>query len=409
MNFSLRHPIYTAIFLGLAITLIQIFLTCLLSDYSHPVEAYSHLYQWDSKWYAHIVENGYRSTIPPTSQNPQLSNVAFFPGYPIVVRAAQTLFNLPTPHTLLLTAQLACWGFWTYLVLFFQRWQVSSRLALSGIAAILAYPASFFLVAGYSESLFLMALLGFLYWTNYDQFSSRFLAIVHGFVMSATRIVGLPLALCLPFGFWVTSYTSGSNNLYQWLRNSRVYLLISSISALGSLLFFAFCYLEFGEWDLYMQTQLAGWAIQPDYLAIFDPKIYLLFINTSGLVTFLSRLLVPVTMALFLISWLTEWKLAKLLPENSWITRVRFYFGGWLIFYISVSGLSSIQLQSMSRYILCVHVMLVLAIVHLLSAVQPLPRIYQAGITFLLIFFVTTSFIIQSKLIYIFTQGKWVA
>ena len=71
-----------------------------------------------------------------------------------------------TGTALLITAQLAAWGFWSYFFLFCKRWNISPALQICGALLIAAHPAAFFLVAAYSESLFLMALLGFIYWST---------------------------------------------------------------------------------------------------------------------------------------------------------------------------------------------------------------------------------------------------
>lgn len=407
LNFNCFRPVYIIV-LGLLITLSQILFLGWLSGANHLTEAYLKLCQWDSGWYTNIIENGYRSTIPPVRQNPNLSNVAFFPGYPIMVGAFKNFFGLPTPYALLLVAQLTCWGFWIYLFMFFQRWQVSTRLAIGGAIAILVHPAAFYLVAGYSESLFLMALLGFLYWTNYTRFSSWFLAALHGFVMTATRIVGLPLALYPLFIFLNLSVLNKAGNLSQKFRKNISYLLISVISSLGCVFFFIFCYLEFGDWALYMKTQLTGWGIKPNYLAFLHSKNYISFVFAQNLTNFVNQLSVPVTMVLLLIFCLAELRLAKIYQGN-WQQRVGFYFCGWIMFYLSACSLESRGMASMIRYTFCVHVMLVLAVVHLLSKVQPTKAVANNWVAFLMLFMGTASFLMQSKLAYMFTHGEWVA
>lgn len=403
-NIDLKHSSWfcNAVFLGLIITCSQIIFACLLTDAKHPVEAYLKLCMWDSSWYQHIIEQGYRSTIPPVAQNQDLSNVAFFPGYPIVAGAIASVFRLPTPSALLLAAQLACWGFWTYVFLFFQRWQISSRLAFGGAIAILVHPAAFYLVTGYSESLFLMMLLGLLYWTTSVRRYSWLLAAVHGFVMTATRIVGLPLAIYPLAHFWLFGMKSGR----LWRQNSK-YLAISAISTLGCFLFFAFCYFQFGIWNLYMKTQAIGWRIQPDYLAILQPKSYLVFLNSSDFVGFINGISVPITMACFIALGLIEWTASS--QRKSWRSRMKFYFCGWFMFYFSVCGLSHINMNSMIRYTFCSHIILTLAGVHLLSTTLSLTRLDKRWITYLLLFVATCSFAIQNKLVTMFTSGKWVA
>jgi len=397
-----------AVFLGLVMTCSQIVFAGLLTDAKHPVEAYLKLCMWDSGWYQHIIEHGYRSTIPPVAQNQDLSNVAFLPGYPILAAAIASIFRLPTPYALLLAAQLACWGFWTYVFLFFQRWQISSRLAFGGAIAILVHPAAFYLVTGYSESLFLMMLLGFLYWTTSVRRYSWLLAAVHGFVMTATRIVGLPLAIYPILHFWLFGMRKLGRlwQQFRWQQFSK-YLVISTFSTLGCLLFFAFCYFRFGVWNLYMKTQAIGWGVKPDYLAIFQPKSYLAFLNNSDFVGFLNGVSVPITMACFIVLGFIEW-MARFSQHKSWRSRLGFYFCGWFMFYLSVSGLSNINMNSMIRYTFCSHIMLTLAGVHLLSTIS-LTKVDKKWITYLLLFVATCSFAIQNKFVTMFTSNRWVA
>src|SRR5206468_12260121 len=39
-------------------------------------------------------------------------------------------------------------------------------------------------------------------------------------------------------------------------------------------LFFVYCQLRWGHWDIYMLTQATGWGITPDYLAVFKLSSY---------------------------------------------------------------------------------------------------------------------------------------
>ena len=168
---------WQAIAWGLLITIGQVALACVLSGETHFEDAYLRLFQWDGHWYGHIAENGYRSSphmhfvdgfIIKMSWHGDLpfGNVAFFPAYPLLGRFFHNALGLRMEHALLLTSQLGCWGMWSYLLLFFQRWGVSGRLAALGVAAVLIHPASYYLVASYSEPVFLMGVVGFLYWSG---------------------------------------------------------------------------------------------------------------------------------------------------------------------------------------------------------------------------------------------------
>src|SRR5947209_955574 len=157
---------------------------------------YNSLVQHDGFWFANIVDRGYQTIVPPINHKVmEVSNVAFFPAYPMFAGFLRGALNLETETALPLAAQLAAWGFWTYFFLFCQLWKISPPLRFFGALAIAAHPAAFFLIAGYSESLFLMALLGFVYWSSSAEGGqAKIWAALHGVLMSGTRIVGIPCA-----------------------------------------------------------------------------------------------------------------------------------------------------------------------------------------------------------------------
>ncbi len=139
----------------------------LLAPEKPITERYSALVQHDSYWFMNIIDRGYQTIVPPIDHKVmEISNVAFFPAYPAIAALLRNAFNISTGTALLITAQLAAWGFWSYFFLFCRRWKVAASLQICGTLLILANPAAFFLVAAYSESLFLMALLGFIYWST---------------------------------------------------------------------------------------------------------------------------------------------------------------------------------------------------------------------------------------------------
>src|SRR5260370_16702085 len=137
-----------------------------------------------------------------------VSSVAFFPAYPAIAALFHDGFNIDTRTALLIVAHLAAWGFWSYFFLLCKRWNISAPLQVCGALLILTHPAAFFLIAGYSESLFLMALLGFIYWSSEEGRTSKAWAALHGVVMSATRIVGI---VCAAFPFVLSLFLKGCN------------------------------------------------------------------------------------------------------------------------------------------------------------------------------------------------------
>ena len=261
---------------GLVLTAAQVAIAvCVVAPEWPLSDRYGSLIQHDSYWFANIVNRGYGTTVPPADHKVmEVSNVAFFPAYPILVTLVRSLFHLGTYNALVLTAQLATWGFWTYFFLFCERWKLSPTLRFFGAIAIVAHPAAFYLIAGYSESLFLMMLVGFIYWSSAEGWLAKVLAALHGIVMSATRIVGVPCAAYPVVRSIFQNGWRGIRDVRTWPRRYGLALALTAVAMLGAVSFFIYCQLRWSRWDIYMLTQEAGWAIKPDYLAVFKLSNY---------------------------------------------------------------------------------------------------------------------------------------
>src|SRR5438876_10880043 len=204
----------------------------------------------------------------------EVSNVAFFPAYPAIAALLRYGLHFDTANALLVTAQVAAWGFWSYFFLFCERWNLSPALQFLGALSIVAHPAAFFLIAGYSESLFLMALVGFIYWSSAEGRAAKVWAALHGIVMSATRIVGIS---CAAFPVVRSIARNGWRGLRQarsWPRRYGAAIGLMALALFGALTFFIYCQLRWGNWDIYMLTQAGGWGVSPDYLAVCKLSSY---------------------------------------------------------------------------------------------------------------------------------------
>lgn len=401
---------FRAIGAGFLITLAQLFIAVVLIAPEGPlVYRYETLVQHDSYWFANIIERGYDSILPPiTRKMMEVSNVAFFPAYPAIAGTLHKLFGLSIYDALLVTAQLAAWGFWTYFFLFCARWNISPLLQVSGALAIAAHPTAFFLIAAYSESLFLMALFGFIYWSTGEGRTAKILAAVHGIGMSATRIVGIPCAL---FPMVRAFFEGGWKRVRQWralIRHYAAPFALTCVAMLGAFGFFVYCLVRWGRWDLYMQTQSAGWAIVPDYLAIFKPESYRWLIPPLDDPTQASQLIMTLGAISFVIVALVE-LLPALRQRTAWQTRMGLYFCAFITYYIAVSGVASVQMESMLRYHFCAHALIVLALLHFLAQFHNPPRLARAfGIAAIALLSVA-GLGLQGWYVWNFTRGGWVA
>lgn len=396
---------------GLLLSLGQV---ALAVGFAHPAgslrDRYLSLVQHDSYWFANIIDRGYGTTLPPIDHKEmEVSNVAFFPAYPVLARAVKQLTGLGTYPALLVTAQAATWGFWTYFFLLCARWELSPALQAFGALAVAAHPAAFYFVAGYSESLFLMSLLGFIYWSTAERRGAGWLAALHGFTMSATRIVGLPCAAFpVVHAFCKYAWRPGDRSVHDWWTRYRVPILLTFCSMLGGMTFFAYCQLRWGRWDLYMLTQEAGWAIHADYLAVFKAASFNFALPSIHEPTRASQFTSAVAGLVFVAIALLE-SIAAFRGRSAWRRRIGIYFAAALIYYLSLAGVASVHLESMLRYDLCVHALIVLALLHFLREFRMPPVFVRASAMGLAALAFAAGLGLQGFYVWNFTQGNWVA
>jgi hypothetical protein len=395
---------------GLLITLAQIFVAVVLLAPEGPFSfRYDTLIQHDSHWFANIVDRGYDTTVPPISHKMmEVSNVAFFPAYPALAALLRYGLHLSTYNALLITAQTAAWGFWSYFFLFCDRWNISPLLQFFGALVIVAHPTAFFLVAGYSESLFMMALFGFMYWSSAEGRAAKFLAALHGFVMSATRIVGIPCAAFPVVRAVCQNGWRGLRDVRSWPRRFVPATAVMLGATLGAASFFFYSFVRWGRWDIYMLTQQAGWGIAPDYLAVFEGESYHWLIPALKDPTQASQMAMTLWAVLFVAVVLCE--LLPVVRRNAtWTTRIGFYFCGAIIYYISVSGVACVAMESMLRYEFCLHALIVLAFVHFLHQLRTPPLLVRTFSMVAIGFLSAAGLGVQGWYVWNFTRGNWVA
>jgi Mannosyltransferase (PIG-V) len=147
---------------------------------------------WDGAYFTYIAEHGYRSA----------EATAFFPFYPLLIRAVGVVGAGPALVGVVISVAA------TLVALFFFHGLTAhlrdERVARVATVALAFFPTAFFLVADYSEALFLALSAGCL-WALYVR--GDFLAAgAFGYFAAVTRSVGV--ALVIPLA-------------WEWLRRRR--------------------------------------------------------------------------------------------------------------------------------------------------------------------------------------------
>lgn len=105
------------------------------------------LVHWDSGWYQGIAYNGYVGR----------QSASFFPAYPLLA-AGFIRVGVPAPYDLIIPSWLAFVGSSVMFYVLVKR-NYSSRVASATVVLYCWSPLSIFLVAGYTESLFMLTVL----------------------------------------------------------------------------------------------------------------------------------------------------------------------------------------------------------------------------------------------------------
>lgn len=206
------------------------------------------LARWDSGWYVGIVERGYEE---PPRRVGQETNHAFFPLYPLLVRAVVKATGLETTAAGCLLSSLA---FLLALPLFarFVRRRFGEARVAPALAAFLAFPPAFFFAAFYTEALLVLLALAAAVSVDEDR---PLRAALAGFLSGLTRISGVVLA---PYLFLATlrrGRERGERTGASLLRASA--LALAPVA--GFSLFCLYFFRRFGDPLLFVRAQ-HNWA-----------------------------------------------------------------------------------------------------------------------------------------------------
>ena len=150
------------------------------------------LARWDAAWYLRIADSGYAGSD---------ARAAFFPLYPLLVRALATPFGA-SPGALLLAAYaVALAAFLAALVLLYRlvSLELGRPLARPALLLLSVFPAALYFGAPYSESLFLLLAVGAFYAARTGRWAWAGAAACGA---AATRSAGILLVLPLAMLWW---------------------------------------------------------------------------------------------------------------------------------------------------------------------------------------------------------------
>jgi hypothetical protein len=153
------------------------------------------LARWDSVWYLRIADSGYGDAATRT---------AFFPLYPLLVRAVATPLGGSEAALLLAAYAVSLSAFVAALFLLYRltELELGRRLARPTLLLLAVFPAALYFGAPYSESLFLLLAVGVFYAARGGHWAW---AGACAGLASATRSAGLLLVIPVAMLWWGSS------------------------------------------------------------------------------------------------------------------------------------------------------------------------------------------------------------
>lgn len=152
--------------------------------------------RWDAGWYLSVARNGYMWT-PRDAEMSRQQNIAFFPAYPMAMRYIGRLFGGGGLAYLYGGVAISLVAFLWALALLYQlaRDELGDRAAAAGSVMLLAsYPFSVFYGGVYTESVFLLGVLGAVLSFTRQRWAA---AILWGLLVGLTRPNGCFVSVTL--------------------------------------------------------------------------------------------------------------------------------------------------------------------------------------------------------------------
>ena len=202
------------------------------------------LARWDAGWYLSIAEGGYSA-----GEAFQVSNVAFYPLLPALIRLARVV--VPTTRGAgALVVHAALLGALVYLHALV-RLDYDRGTAGRAVAFVLFFPTALFLGAIYTESLLLLTIIAAVYHARRGQW---WLAGCWGAAAALSKMIGALVLVPLVWE-WGLTWWRGRRPGLEELRVALRGLPALALPILGALAYPAYLHLRFGSFGVYLQAQ----------------------------------------------------------------------------------------------------------------------------------------------------------
>lgn len=231
------------------------------------------LCRWDCGWYLEIVRHGY-SSIGPLEQ-PGQTTLAFFPVYPLLIGAVSATLGIDVLPAALLISNLCFVAALIYVYRYAQLLGCSRPVGLLAVALICFVPQGFVFSAAYTESLFLLLLVGAMYHVRCGQF---LIAGLLAAALSGVRANGVFFVFFMLL--WIVRNFGVTALLTPWRRPQLFVPIV--LAPFGLFCFWAYCFALTGDAFAQASSVAHGWGWRSD----LPWTNVLAHLRTGGLATF---------------------------------------------------------------------------------------------------------------------------
>ena len=243
--------------------------------------------RWDCIWYLSIAEKGYSPLA--FEVDPNQTNFAFFPLYPLLVRLAAPLFAGNAIAAAIVLSNTCAFAALLYIFRYARLVGLDRGTALLAVALLCSLPQTFTFSVVLSEGLFLLLLAAATYHLRAGQYLAAGIAAA---LLSATRAPGILFVLLA--AAWLIGQVGVANLLRPWRRPDLLVPL--ALAPLGLFVFWAYCFTSTGDAFAQVSTARHGWdwAFSPPWTNLpimFRSGGVPLLVASSGLVAMACSLL----------------------------------------------------------------------------------------------------------------------
>ena len=208
--------------------------------------------RWDTGWYVGIASSGYRWS---PSRETRQQNIAFFPAYPMLMRYGSLFLGRELIWTGVLISWVSFFGALVYLYRF-TRERFDDDTASVALALLASYPFAVYFSTAYTESLFLLTVVGACYhFERNELWRAGAWALLAGLSRPNGCLLSVVLGMIAVRPLWPKF---GARRLGEWMGIADR-LAVAALPGIGMLMYSTYIFFLTGH-PLQWAMQNAAWG-----------------------------------------------------------------------------------------------------------------------------------------------------